>query len=166
MALDLLYRLVMFVALLLAQVLILNHVHIFGVATPLLYVYFVVTFHRNFPRWIILLSSFLLGLLIDIFSSTPGLAAGCMTLVAFVQPYLVELMAPRDSAEDLEVSAATFGWSKFSTLSILIVSLYCLVFFALEAFSFFEWLAWMERAVASGLLTWVLMMGLESVRSK
>ena len=62
MALDLLYRLVMFVALLLAQVLILNHVHIFGVATPLLYVYFVVTFHRNFPRWIILLSSFLLGL--------------------------------------------------------------------------------------------------------
>ena len=76
MAIELLNRLAMFMALFVAQVLILNHVHLFDVATPLLYVYFAITFRRGFPKWIMLLSCFLLGLVIDIFSSTPGLAAG------------------------------------------------------------------------------------------
>ena len=43
MAIELLNRLAMFVALFVAQVLILNHVHLFDVATPLLYVYFAIT---------------------------------------------------------------------------------------------------------------------------
>ena len=60
MALDLLHRAMMFLALLVAQVLILNHVHLLDVATPLLYIYFAITFRRNFPRWIILLSCFFL----------------------------------------------------------------------------------------------------------
>ena len=73
MALDLLHRAMMFLALLVAQVLILNHVHLLDVATPLLYIYFAITFRRNFPRWIILLSCFFLGLMVDIFTNTPGL---------------------------------------------------------------------------------------------
>ena len=40
-------RLVMFVVLLLVQVLVLNHVWLLNVATPLLYVYFAITFPRN-----------------------------------------------------------------------------------------------------------------------
>lgn len=117
MKIELINRLVMFVALFVAQVLILNHVHLLGVGTPLLYVYFIITFRRNFPKWLVLVSSFLLGLLIDIFSNTPGLAASTMTLVALAQAYLIDLVAPRDSAEDLEASAKVLGASKFVTLS-------------------------------------------------
>ena len=96
MAIELLNRLIMFVALWLAQVLILNRIHLFDVATPLLYVFFVITFRRSSPKWQILLWCFALGLLIDVFSNTPGLAAGTMTLMAVVQPYLLELFVPRD----------------------------------------------------------------------
>ena len=39
-------RLVMFVVLLVVQVLVLNHVWLLNVATPLLYVYFAITFLR------------------------------------------------------------------------------------------------------------------------
>ena len=49
MKIEMVNRLVMFVSLLVAQVLILNHVHFLGVGTPLLYVYFAITFRRNFP---------------------------------------------------------------------------------------------------------------------
>ncbi len=166
MALELLNRLAMFMALFVAQVLILNHVHLFDVATPLLYVYFAITFRRNFPKWILLVSCFLLGIFVDIFSSTPGLAAGCMTLVAFAQPYLVEYLAPRDSAEDMEVSYKSIGVGKFFFLSGVITLFYCLLFFAIEAFSFFDWLVWLERAFASAVLTWILLIAIESVRSK
>ena len=129
MAIELLNRLIMFVALWLAQVLILNRIHLFDVATPLLYVFFVITFRRSSPKWQILLWCFALGLLIDVFSNTPGLAAGSMTLMAVVQPYLLELFVPRDSADNLASSAATLGVGKFFILCTVMVSLYCLVFY-------------------------------------
>ena len=156
----------MFVALFVAQVLILNHVHLLGVGTPLLYVYFAITFRRNFPKWLVLVSCFLLGLLIDVFSNTPGLAASTMTLVALAQTYLIELVAPRDSAEDLEAAAKVLGLTKFVTLSALLTLLYCLVFFALEAFNFFDVLLWLARSVISFVLTMVLILAVESVRSR
>jgi rod shape-determining protein MreD len=136
------------------------------VGTPLLYVYFAITFRRNFPKWLVLVSCFLLGLLIDVFSNTPGLAASTMTLVALAQTYLIDLVAPRDSAEDLEASAKVLGTSKFVTLSALLTLLYCLVFFALEAFNFFDVLLWLARSVISFVLTMVLILAVESVRSR
>ena len=162
----LLNRLIMFVVLLVVQVLVLNHVWLLNVATPLLYVYFAITFRRNFPKWLVLVSCFLLGLLIDIFSNTPGLAAGTLTLIGMTQTYLVELFVPRDSVENLEVSAATLGWGKFSMLSGILTLIYCLLFFILEAFNFFDWQLWILRAVFSTVLTLLLMLAIESVRSR
>ena len=156
----------MFVALLVAQVLILNHVHFLGVGTPLLYVYFAITFRRNFPKWLVLVSCFMLGLMVDIFSNTPGLAASVMTLVGLAQCYLLELIVPRDSAEGLDASMKTLGFSKFITLSALLTVLYCLLFFALEAFNFFNVLLWLARSFVSAALTLVLILAVESVRSR
>ena len=154
----------MFVVLLVVQVLVLNHVWLLNVATPLLYVYFAITIPRNTEKGEVLVWCFLLGLLIDIFSNTPGLAAGSLTLIGMVQTYLVELFVPRDSAENLQVSAATLGWGKFCTLSGMLILLYCLVFFILEAFNFFDWQLWLLRAVCSTALTLLLMLAIESVR--
>ena len=159
-------RLIMFVVLALVQVLVLNYVWLFNLATPLLYVFFVVTFPRNSAKGEVLVWCFMLGLVIDLFSNTPGLASGSMTLIALVQPYLLELFVPRDSAENMEVSVATLGTSKFFTLSVILTLIYSLVFFALEAFNFFEWQMWLLRSVCSTLLTMVLMLAIESVRSR
>jgi rod shape-determining protein MreD len=159
-------RVIMFVVQLLVQVLILNRVWIFNVATPLLYVYFVISFPRNSAKGEVLAWSFALGLMVDLFSNTPGMASGTMTLVALLQPYLLELYVPRDSAENLEVTSATLGRSKFLTFSTILTLLYCLVFFILEAFNFFEWQLWLLRAVCSTVLTMVLMLAIDSVRSK
>jgi rod shape-determining protein MreD len=159
-------RLGWFVVLCLVQVLILNHIHLFDLAIPLLYVYFTITFQRGTPKWMILLWSFALGLAIDVFSNTPGLASGSLTLIAVIQPYLLELFVPRDSVENLEVSISTLGIGKFMIFSAVLLVVYCLAFFALEAFSFFNWQYWLACAGASSLLTFALMMAIESVRAK
>jgi len=159
-------RLGWFVILCVAQVLILNHIHLFDIAIPLLYVYFTITFHRGTPKWMILLWSFALGLAIDVFSNTPGLASGSMTLIAAIQPYLLELFVPRDSAENLDASIQSLGIGKFMIFSAILLVIYCLVFFAVEAFSFYNWQYWLACAGASSLLTFVLMMAIESVRKK
>ena len=117
MALVLLHRVTMFLILLAAQVLILNHVHLLDVAMPLLYIYFAITFRRGFPRWIILLSCFFMGLIVDMFSSTPGLAAGTMTLVGFIQPFLVERTSSTSGRYPLSTLSAS-AWS-YSMLEIM-----------------------------------------------
>ena len=159
-------RLVMFVVLALVQVLVLNYVWLFNVATPLLYVFFAITFPRNSAKGEVLVWCFMLGLVIDLFSNTPGLASGSMTLIGLLQPYLLELFVPRDSADNMEVSVATLGMGKFFTFSLILTLLYSLLFFALEAFNFFEWQMWLLRSVCSTTLTMVLMLAIESVRSK
>ena len=166
MAVDFLKRLALFFGLCLAQVFVLNHVYLFDVATPILYVYFAITFRRNYPKWKVLVWSFALGLVMDMFTNTPGLAAGSMTLIALLQTYLIEMLAPRDSAEDLNASIAAMGISKFATLSAILTSLYCLVFFALEAFTFFDWLLWLERVIGSTVLTVVLILAIDTVRTE
>ena len=159
-------RVIMFVVLLLVQVLILNNIHLFQVATPLLYLFFVITFRRGMAKWMILSYSFVLGLLLDVFTNTPGLAAGTLTLIAVIQPYLLEVLTPRDSAENMRVSIATMGFGKFATFSAILVGIYCVVFFALEAFNFFEWQMWLLRAVSSALLTLLFVLAIENVRAK
>ena len=148
------------------QVLFLNHIHLFGVAIPLLYTYFPITFDRGTPKWEALLWSFALGLAIDVASNTPGLAASSLTLVGMLQSYLLELFVPRDSVENMEVSVSTLGWGKFTVMATILLLIFCLVFFALEAFNFFDWLYWLECVGGSVLLTLVMILAIESVRRK
>ncbi len=164
MALDTLRRALHFVALCLAQALVFNHVHLFGYATVLLYVYFVVIFPRSYPRWAILLWSFALGLSVDMFSNTPGMAAASLTLVGFLQPYLLELFLPRDAAENIKSSMAALGYSKFLMLASILVFVHCLVFFTIESFGFFNWQEWALTVAGTTVLTLVLLVTIETIR--
>ncbi len=157
-------RLFVFVGLLLVQVLVLNRIQLFHCATPLLYVYFAIIFPLGYPRWAALLWGFFMGLAVDMFFNTPGVAAASMTLVALLQPYLLPLFLPRDAEEQMPTSAASLGWGKFLTLASILVLIYCLAFFSLEAFTFFNWLHWLECIGGSALFTLVLIATLETLR--
>ena len=163
MSLNFLRNIVFIIVLLLAQTLLLNHISVFGCATPLLYVYFALTVQRGEAKWATLLWCFFMGLLVDIFTNTPGVAAASMTLVGFLQPYVVELFAPRDSADDLRPSPFTFGSSNYT---IILVLIYCFTFFSLEAFNLYNWGQWIACIVASTIITVVLILVIEYFRSK
>ena len=166
MATDIFKKTILLILFSLVQVLVCNQIHLFGFATPLVYVYFVILFQRNYPKWAILLWSFSLGLLIDVFSNIPGVAAGAMTLLAFLQPFILRPFIPRDSVEDLSPSFATLGIMKFSGYTLICVIIYCLAFFSLEAFSFFNWLQWLYNIGGSAVLTFFLILIIENVRYK
>ena len=166
MKLELLRGIVLFVVLLLLQVLVLNHIHLFNCATPLLYVYIAMKFSRSSSRWSVLLLSFLMGLIIDIFQNTPGVAMATMTFIGLIQPRVLEVFMQQDSEADIVPSMRTLGVTKFSYYSFVITFMYCLVFFTLETFTFFNWLQWLETVAASTLLTYILILVLENIRSR
>ncbi|MBQ8065591.1 MAG: rod shape-determining protein MreD [Prevotella sp.] len=164
MSSDLLKRVALFVAFVLVQAVVLGRIHLFNCATPLFYVYFITMFPRNYPKWGILLWGFLMGMLVDAFSNTPGLASASLTLIAAVQPYFFELFVPRDSAEDLKPSLATIGSVKYTYYIVALVLLYCLVFYSLEFFNFFNWLLWAMCVLGSTLITLALIFAFEIAR--
>jgi rod shape-determining protein MreD len=166
MSIDLLKRAGLFIVFALAQTIVLGRIHLFGYATPLLYVYFVLLFPRNYPKWAILLWSFFLGLTVDVFFNTPGVAAASMTLVGAIQPYFFELFVPRDSSENLQPSVKTLGTLKYLNYSVVLVVLYCLVFFSLEVFNYYNWVEWLKCVVGSAVFTLVLIWTFDSVAGK
>ncbi len=166
MSADTLRRVVLFIVFILAQGIVLGRIHLFGVATPLFYVYFVALFPRNYPKWGVLLWSFCLGILVDTFSNTPGLASTSLTLLAFIQPWFFELFVPRNSVDDLKPSLASIGLLKYSYYITVLVLFYCLVFYSLEMFNFFNGLRWAMCVVGSTVITLALIFTFEIARSR
>ena len=150
----------------LVQAVVLGRIHLFHCATPLFYVYFVTQFPRNYPKWGILLWSFMLGLMVDTFSNTPGLASASLTLIGAIQPYLYELFVPRDSVDDLKPSLLTLGPLKYSYYIIILVVLYCLVFYSLELFNFFNLQEWALCVGGSAAITLLLIYAFEFAKSR
>ena len=166
MTADIFKRAGMFVAFALAQVLVLGRIHLFGYATPLLYVYFVLLFPRNYPKWAVLLWSFGLGLVVDVFFNTPGVAAASMTLLGAIQPYYFEMYVSRDAAENMQPSMRNIGWMKYFYYSLVMVMIYCLVFFTLDAFTFYNWVVWLKSVLGSAALTMLMILTFETVQNR
>ena len=152
--------------LILLQVIVLNQIHLFSYATPLLYVYIALKSPRDFPRWAILLWCFVTGLIIDVFSNTPGMAAGSMTLVGMIQPFILRMFVNRDTPDDITPSASTLGFGHYASYTTILVSVYCIVFFILETFSFFNWLQFLGYALGSAVLTIALLLVIENFKKE
>lgn len=157
-------KLLFFILLLLTQVLVLNRIHLFDCATPMLYVYIMLLFRRNYPRWGILVWGFTIGLCIDIFSNTPGVAAASLTLLGLLQPYILMLFVQRDSPDDLQPSMNTLGVGNFIYYTIIVVLLYCTVFITFETFNFFNWIQWLEGVGGSTAITVAIILVIENLR--
>ncbi|MCD7714509.1 MAG: rod shape-determining protein MreD [Prevotella sp.] len=146
------------------QVIVLNRIHLFGVATPLVLVYALIILPLNTPRWLSLLIGFVLGLVSDIFTNTPGVATMTLTFIAFVQPVLLRLVLPRDAAENFIPSLAGLGLSKFLVFSLTLTFLHCALTFILESFGFANPLHLLFCVIGSTLLTALFIFTFESIR--
>ena len=131
-------RLAWALILLAIQVLILDQVHPWGYGAPLLCPLIIITLPMGTSRSAALLWGFGVGFVADIFAGTSGISSAAMTLIALIQPPLLELMAPRDSEEELHPSFSTIGrWNYLQFIALLLL-LHHLVYFALEGLSYFH----------------------------
>ena len=126
MSIDIIKRILLLTILVLAQVLVLNNIHLLGCATPLLYVYLVLRINRFCPQWANLLWGFVIGLCVDIFSNTPGLAAASMTLMSLLQPYVLNIFVAHDNQDDLKPSFRTLGPVKYISYTSILVFIFIL----------------------------------------
>ncbi|MCU0402990.1 MAG: rod shape-determining protein MreD [Chitinophagaceae bacterium] len=126
-----------FILFLFVQAMVLNHIpplHRF--VTPYLYFLFLIWMPFSTGRVALLITGFLLGITLDVFTKTPGLHASATLLVAYLRPFLINLMVPKDTRE-LAVgspSIQTMGTASY----ILFISL--LTIFHHGWLVFLEWM--------------------------
>ena len=142
------------VVLTLLQVLVFNHIHIFGYATPMPFVYLVLMLHSNTPRWMYVMWAFVAGIVIDIFSNTLGECAAAMTFLGLIAPRLLEAFSPADHGDEGFIpSPHTMQWRGYvryvSTATFVFTSL----FFLMESFSLFDIVRLCIHIFSSSLLT-------------
>lgn len=154
------------ILLLLIQVTILNNIHLFGCCTPLLFAYIIIRMGVMVPRWVKLVSGFLIGLAFDSFSNTPGVGAASLTFLAFIQPMILQLYTSHDNADTLVPALQVMGVAKYLVYLLMLLTFFSLVFYALEAFSFSNLAEWALCVSGSMAITFIIILVIEICRRK
>lgn len=80
-----------FIALVLIQVMILDHIMLFDYINPYIYILYIIYLPINTNRAYTLILGFLLGISIDLFNNTGGIHAASTLFVAYIRPLLLRL---------------------------------------------------------------------------
>jgi len=116
------FRLAIFI---LVQVFVLNKIpHLHRFIIPLLYFLFILWLPFSITRIGLLLVGFVTGLILDYFTMTPGLHTAACVLIAYVRPFVINLLIPKDTAEFnyLEPSPRGMGWAPY-TVYVFVLTL-------------------------------------------
>ena len=143
-----------FVFLILFQVLILNNIQFGGYINPYFYIYFILLLPYETPRWLLLLSAFLLGISLDAFTNTFGLNASACVLMAFVRPFVISAISTgTEFMVGHSPSLKNQGMKWFAYYSIILVLVHHFALFYLEIFRFTEFFQTLLRVLLSSVFT-------------
>ncbi|HOZ39711.1 MAG: rod shape-determining protein MreD [Flavobacteriales bacterium] len=153
-------NLLRFAVLMLLQVLVLDHLDVAnGYMVPYLYVLFLLMLPFELPEWSTLIIGATTGLVMDTFSSTPGMHMGACTAMMFARIQLLRLLAPREGYEyGMRPSVPAMGIAWFLTYASVLILIHHLWLFYVELFRFDRFFGTFFRAVLSGVFTLVLVL--------
>ncbi|WP_412560087.1 rod shape-determining protein MreD [Winogradskyella sp. MIT101101] len=144
-----------FVVLLLVQVVLFSNVNFMGYINPYIYIIFIFLFPIRETRMVLLITSFLLGMLVDMFSDSGGVHAAAAVFLAYSRPVLLkssfgmlyEHQTIKFSNTDL---GSLITYVTFGTL------IHHFVLFSLEVFNISSILLILKKTLFSSIFTIIL----------
>lgn len=153
--------------LILAQTVIFNNLALYGVALPLVFIYVLVSLPVTLGTNWAMTIGFLSGLVVDIFSDTPGLNAFSCTLLAFVRKPVLHLYLPLDDEiGPVSLGLRSLGAEVYLKYMFTLVLLYCTLVFTIEAFELFNLRLWLLRITCSTVYTFVFIYAFASLAGR
>ncbi len=162
MKLRYIYEFFTFVSVVLMQVLLFNHITLFGYATPILYIYFLIKLPLGRNLFFVIISAFLLGLCVDVFMNTPGMNAAATTLVACFRKPMLSAFSSREDYEDF-IPGMYVSSGSFVRFCLFFVVLHLTILFFIESFTLFNLKQTLLRIVSSAALSLILIFAIDSL---
>jgi hypothetical protein len=149
---DLLKNILRFALFILFQVFILNEVpplHQFII--PYIYFLYILWLPFNTNRFVLLLISFAFGLTLDYFTGSAGLHAAPCVLIAYLRPFLLNLLIPQDTTEHsyLEPSIKSMGWAPYSLYVTLLTFIHHFLLVLIEWLQFGNFVYFLGKVAAT-----------------
>ena len=136
------------------QVAVINNLELSVYVNPFLYIVFIMMLPFNVPKWLLLVSSFLIGYLIDVFSNSGGIHAAASVFIAYLRPSIFSILSFQDETEDnSQPNINNLGFIGFLSYTMIMVFIHHFVLFTLEYFSISEIFHVIYKTFLSGVIT-------------
>ena len=159
--------LIIFLLLVPLQAIVFNHLILFNVAVPLVFLWLIIMLPITLGTNVSMLVSFLVGFALDIFCDTPGLNSLCCTILSFARKPLCHLYVSAD--DDLagrSPSTRSMGHAAFMKFIFTVIALYCILMFTIEAFQFYNFRLLILRILSSTAYTFMLLYAVDRLTGR
>jgi hypothetical protein len=154
-------RLALFI---LVQHFVLNKIpHLHKFITPTIYYLFILWLPFSTSRLTLLVLGFITGITLDYFMVTPGLHAAACVLIAYVRPFVIGVLAPKESTEFnyREPSPKAMQWTPYVVYVFILTLLYHGYLLFLEWLSVGNFLDFIIHVIASTGISMLLILTIE-----
>lgn len=141
-----------FLLLLMAQILVFNNMDFLGYINPFPYILFIILYPVNGNKMGLLLASFLLGLILDMFCNSGGVHAAASIILAYYRPLIFKFSFGLSYEYQTVKLNDVLTPERFSFLLIAVV-LHHLVLFILEVFRFSFFFEIILKTITSAIFT-------------
>lgn len=163
---EVLRNILRFALFILLQVYLLNKIpHLHRFITPYLYYLFILWLPFSMSRQWLLVTGFLTGLTLDYFTMTPGLHAAACTLIAYVRPFVINILTPKDTSEFnyREPSPKAMQWTPYAVYVFILTLLHHGYMVILEWLSFGTFLDFIIKVIATTGISMLLILTIEFI---
>lgn len=128
-------NIVLWLAVLLLQVLVLNQLNVSGYINPYLYPILIILLPFDIAGWLLLLVSAILGLFIDLFTGTLGMHLFSLVLLAGVRPSIIRTLSLGTSDQSTHINIKKHGLLVTMSFVGVLLLIHHLSYFLLETFA-------------------------------
>ncbi len=118
---------------------------------PILYYLFILWLPFSISRATLLLTGFITGIILDFFMMTPGLHAAPCVLIAYLRPFIINILAPKDATgfSYREPSPKAMGWTPYLVYSFVLTLAHHGYLVLLEWLSFGSFFHFVIKVIAT-----------------
>lgn len=117
------------------------------------------------PKLIVLVISFSLGFMMDVFSDSYGIHTAATVLMGYTRPKALSLVSIKGGEDLEEIGIKHLRLGRFFTYTSTLIMIHHFALFYLEAFRCNEFFDTFIRAVSTGLFSLILILCIESLKS-
>ena len=156
---TILVNFIRFVLLVFIQVFLLKNITLYNLATPYLYILFIMLLPFDTPNLLLFVLAFVMGLTIDAFYDTPGLHAAACVVLALVRILFISITVQKEGFDnEPEPTLSIMGFRWFFTYALVLTLFHHFFLFNLEVFRIADIQYTLSRFVLSSLFTVFLML--------
>ncbi len=156
---SLLKNIIRFIFFIIVQVYIFNKVPpVHQFVKPYIYFLFILWLPFNMNRAGLMFTAFIFGLTFDYFSGTPGLHALPCVFIAFLRPFLLNLLIPQETTQlsFAEPSVKSMGWASYGTYILILTFLHIALLVFIEWMEFGNFIFFIGKVTATTALSLIL----------